>query len=118
MKRGRSNLESKFALLWLAVQGPRLLAEVRFHEERKWRFDFAHVETRVAIEIEGGVWSGGRHVSGAGFCKDAEKYNEAAFCGWTVFRLTPDLIQMDTVQRLMKFIAEKEKLTHERPSKQ
>jgi len=57
--------------------------------ERRWRFDFAHEELRIAIEIEGGVYSRGRHVRPSGFIGDMEKYNRATVLGWQVLRLTP-----------------------------
>ena len=62
-------------------------AEYRFHPDRKWRFDFAWPEARIAYEIEGAVWTGGRHTRGSGFIKDAEKYNHAAALDWLVFRI-------------------------------
>ena len=67
--------------------------EHRFHHTRKWRFDFAHVQRRVAIEIDGGVWSGGRHSGGAGQIGDMEKHNAAAVLGWRVLRFTPQQTQ-------------------------
>lgn len=59
-----------------------------FGKPRKWRFDYAIPEHKIAIEIEGGHWSGGRHNTGAGFVKDMEKYNAAAMLGWRVIRCT------------------------------
>lgn len=58
--------------------------EVKFHPERKWRFDMAWREEKVAIEIHGAVYAGGRHTRGAGFERDREKMNEAQLAGWTV----------------------------------
>jgi very-short-patch-repair endonuclease len=60
--------------------------EYKFHPTRKWRFDFADVENKIAIEIEGGVWTRGRHTRGSGYIKDVEKYNAATVCGWKVLR--------------------------------
>ena len=45
----------------------------------------------VAVEVDGGTWTGGRHVRGAGYRRDAEKLNAAAALGWFVYRLTPDM---------------------------
>ena len=63
-------------------------AEHRF-SERRWRFDFAHTGLMIAIEIEGGVYSRGRHVRPKGFLGDMEKYNRAVVLGWRVLRMTP-----------------------------
>ncbi len=60
--------------------------EYRFHPKRRWRFDAAFPEAKVAIEIEGGVWIRGRHNRASGFLKDCEKYNEAAALGWRIIR--------------------------------
>jgi len=67
---------------------PGWQAEYKFCE-RRWRFDFAHLQKRIAIEIEGGVYSRGRHVRPKGFLGDMEKYNRATVLGWQVLRLTP-----------------------------
>ncbi|MBE3139168.1 MAG: hypothetical protein IMZ53_01140 [Thermoplasmata archaeon] len=60
--------------------------EYKFHPFRKWRFDFAFPEILFALEIEGGVWSKGRHTRGTGFIGDIDKYNEATMMGWRVLR--------------------------------
>jgi hypothetical protein len=99
-----SVLERRFMLCWRAVGGPDLVREIGFVETRRWRFDFAHPETRTAIEIEGGTWSGGRHTRGAGFVRDAEKYNTAALCGWTVFRLPSPLVGVAWAERIRDHI--------------
>lgn len=62
--------------------------EYRFDHTRKWRFDYAWVDYRIALEVEGAVWTRGRHTRGIGFVKDIEKYNEAAIKGWKVLRCT------------------------------
>lgn len=95
-----SALERKFALFWLSCGGPKLEREHAFETGRKWRFDFAHPETNIAIEIEGGIWSKGRHVTPGGFIKDCEKYNTAALRGWLVFRLTDKQITVPMVEAI------------------
>jgi very-short-patch-repair endonuclease len=63
--------------------------EYRFHPVRKWRFDYAFPEHKVAVEKDGGVWSGGKHGRGSGIVKDHEKQNHAAMLGWRILRCTP-----------------------------
>ncbi|WP_288397161.1 DUF559 domain-containing protein [uncultured Acinetobacter sp.] len=60
--------------------------EYRFHPDRKWRADFFITGTNILIEVEGGIWSGGRHTRGEGFIADMEKYNAAAVLGFKVLR--------------------------------
>lgn len=67
--------------------------EYRFSQDREWRFDFAYVDQKIAIEIEGGTKYGkSRHSRGEGFKADCEKYNTAALLGWAVYRFTTDMV--------------------------
>lgn len=68
--------------------GVEVLLEHQFHPKRKWRFDLAIPSVKLAVEIEGAVYSNGRHTRGSGFLKDIEKYNTAAIMGWTLLRFT------------------------------
>jgi very-short-patch-repair endonuclease len=72
--------------------GYQLTPEFRF-SERRWKFDFAHVGSKTAIEIEGGVFSSGRHTRGVGYINDMEKYNKAVELGWVVLRYTPKQVE-------------------------
>jgi hypothetical protein len=56
---------------------------------RRWRFDFCWPDQNVALEVDGGVWTHGRHTRGSGWLKDAEKLNTAASMGWRLLRCTP-----------------------------
>lgn len=76
--------------------------EFRFHPVRKWRFDYAIPEHKIALEVEGGVWTGGRHTSPKGFLGDIEKYNTATLLGWRVFRTTPDELYTGATLKLLK----------------
>lgn len=90
-----SDLEETFIRLWPIVTGNAAPPEreYRFHADRRWRFDFAWPTQRVAVEAEGGTWSGGRHVRGSGFEADVEKYNTAAATGWRIFRCTSKMMK-------------------------
>jgi very-short-patch-repair endonuclease len=72
--------------------GFEFVREFRFHAVRRWRFDFAIPGLLLAVEFEGGAWTGGRHTRGSGFVKDCEKYNAAAVLGWGVLRFTTDML--------------------------
>ncbi|WP_394651020.1 DUF559 domain-containing protein [uncultured Acinetobacter sp.] len=60
--------------------------EYKFHAKRKWRADFLITGTKILIEVEGGIWSGGRHTRAKGYLGDMEKYNAAAVMGFKVLR--------------------------------
>lgn len=64
-------------------------------EGRRFRFDYSWPDVKVAIEVEGGIWSRGSHGRGTGIVRDMEKGNLAAVKGWTVLRLTPQ--QLPTI---------------------
>lgn len=80
----------------LGIQEPK--EEYRFHPTRKWRFDFAWPEQKVALEKEGGAWIRGRHTRGQGFINDLEKYSISAIMGWCVIRVTPQELMTKGVQ--------------------
>src|SRR5688572_23096660 len=94
----RAMTEPAATLLWqIGAANPSLamwaMREVRFHPTRRWRFDIAWPEKKVAVEVDGGSWIGGRHTTGSGFEKDCEKLSEAAALGWRVLRVTPRQIE-------------------------
>ncbi len=72
---------------------PKPQREFIFHKRRKWRFDLAWPDLLIAVEVEGGIWTNGRHVRGEGYESDCEKYNEAQLMGWMVLRFTPGMIK-------------------------
>ena len=90
---GRSGLEEEFLMFLKIAKIPKPEEEFVFAPPRKWRFDFAYPDKKIAIEIEGGVWSEGRHRRPIGFIKDMEKYNAAALHGWRVLRYYCDNIE-------------------------
>ena len=99
-----SPLAAQFEAMWRQLGGPVLDTEVRFHPDRRWRFDYCHLATRTAIELEGGAHSRGRHTRGAGFIGDCHKYNAAARLGYTVFRLATGMVQPDTLSEIIEHI--------------
>ena len=94
-----------FCRLVTAWTGRTCVAELRFHPARRWRFDYAIPELKIALEVEGGIYTGGRHTRPKGFLGDIEKYNTAATMGWMLLRTTPSqLFTSATKQWLDKAI--------------
>jgi len=61
---------------------------------RKFRFDFAWVEQKVLVEIQGGIYQyAPSHTSASGIRRDAEKMNLAVSQGWKVYHFTPDMVR-------------------------
>ena len=79
--------------------------EHRFHPERRFRFDFAWIDLKIALEIEGGIWTHGRHTRPTGYLNDMKKYNLATFDGWDVYRHAPEWIRSgETIKELKSII--------------
>lgn len=101
-------LAARFENLWLLCGGPTLEREYRFHPVRKWRADYCHVATRILVELEGGLYGGGRHSRASGFLGDIEKYNAAAMLGYTVLRLGTGQVDREHVSQIVEFVKRKE----------
>ena len=76
--------------------------EYIFHPTRKWRIDFAWPEEKLAVEIEGGIYSHGRHTRATGFLGDIEKYNALTELNWSLLRYPADMkkIKFDQIRRV------------------
>lgn len=95
------DLTDAFTLLCRKELKVECVREYRFHPKRRWRFDYALPAVKIALEVEGGVWTRGRHTRPQGFLNDIEKYNTATLLGWRVFRTTPsDLYTNGTLNML------------------
>jgi len=88
--------------------GLGFVQEFQFHPKRKWRFDYlvqqgySNDPAHVAVEIEGAVWTQGRHTRGSGYSKDLEKYREAAAMGYRVYRFSTSEILDGTAREFLK----------------
>ena len=69
------------------------IAEHRFAHARRFRFDFANPSWLLAIEIQGGIWTGGRHSRGGkAQLAEMQKMNLAAIFRWHVMYFSPQQI--------------------------
>lgn len=93
-------MNHNLSMLFVASGSPYPEREVKFHPTRKWRLDYAWPDVRLAVEIEGGVYTNGRHTRGHGFVKDMEKYNALTELGWRLLRYEPAKVDFDQVARV------------------
>lgn len=84
-----SNVSPKtYIKLILKLFKTPFVEEHKFHPTRRFLFDWAIPERKIAIEYEGLMSAKSRHTTIKGYSKDTEKYNEAAKMGWVVLRYT------------------------------
>lgn len=62
--------------------------ELVFDSIRRFRFDWAIPDLKIAIEYEGIFSKKSRHTTISGYTEDCEKYNLAIANGWKVLRYT------------------------------
>lgn len=72
----------------LSQAGIPFAREIAFAKPRRWRFDFIFPGQFVAVELEGGSYTGG-HKRGKAYESDCDKHNAAMDLGWKVYRFTP-----------------------------
>lgn len=71
--------------------------EHQFRYDRRWRFDWADLELNLAVELDGYQY----HTIRSRWLSDMEKMNAAAFDGWTVLHVTPDMVHRGQADALM-----------------
>lgn len=94
--------QTRIDLSWTPYGIPLPEIEYCFHPSRKWRFDYCWPSEKIAVEIEGGIWNRGRHLRGAGYLGDMEKYNAGGCLGYRIFRFTPQQLKTGEAQTFMK----------------
>jgi len=78
----KSALEAELALQIRALGLPEPVREYQAITGRKFRFDFAWLENRLLVEVNGGTYTKGAHSTGQGIARDYEKANLATLDGW------------------------------------
>ena len=95
--------ELEYQLDLAEVKG--FVREHKFHPTRKWRLDFAWVDKKIGVEVEGGIWlprSG--HNTGVGITRDVEKGNALTLLGWRTLRVTGKMVKSGDAIDLIKAI--------------
>lgn len=81
--------------------------EFKFHPDRKWKADFHLIDKKILVEVEGGIWTGGRHTRGKGYLGDLEKYNAATMMGFQVIRFSTDQVKSGhAIQQIEKMVGD------------
>lgn len=83
-----SSWEDYYHVQLVEAKLPLPVKEYKFLKNRKFRFDFAWPEVKLAVEIDGNVYQTSRHTSGTGYTRDCEKFALAAIEGYRVVRAT------------------------------
>lgn len=86
----------------LAHDLPPDAEEYRFAPPRRFRADFAYLDARILVEVEGATYANGRHNRGGGYESDCIKYNLAALLGWRVLRFTRAMIESGEATETIK----------------
>jgi hypothetical protein len=68
---------------------PAPIVELRHIPGRRFRLDYAWPDHRIGLEVQGGIWTRGKHSRGAGQKIDMEKNNLGILNGWRVFQCPP-----------------------------
>ena len=80
----KSDLEDTLAFQLDALGLTGYVREYQAMKGRKFRFDFAWLEQRLLVEVNGGTYTKGAHSTGVGIARDYEKANLAVLQGWHV----------------------------------
>jgi very-short-patch-repair endonuclease len=88
----KSALEEEFLFHVKSLNLPAPQEQYQIIPDRKFRWDFAWPDRKIAVEIQGGTWSGGAHSRGWGIQRDCEKNNLAVCQGWRLLYFTSDMV--------------------------
>ncbi len=71
----------------------KLGMEHRFHPVRRWRFDYAFPQIKVAVDYDGVMFRSVGHNSLEKIIKDMERSNHAQLCGWDIYKANAKTVQ-------------------------
>jgi len=98
-RAAREKFERSFAAHWRLLDTEiELEPQAILVPGRQFRFDFAHCESKVAVELDGGLYVNGGHSRGASIEESYVKLREDAKLGWCVLKYgTKQMSRMDSV---------------------
>jgi hypothetical protein len=104
VKKNEANLVLEQHLKELGLE---FYAEWQFCPDRKWKADYRvepseRGEHAMLVEIEGAIFTSGRHTRGVGYAKDLEKYRMASALGYKLFRFSTIEVLNGTAKEFLK----------------
>lgn len=103
----KKQFAATFEATWRLLNGPELEKEFQFCSDRQWRADYA-IESATGkwlIELDGGVWTGGRHSRGGkGYIEDCMKLNNAALLGYRIIRIPTGFATAHYLQQIIDIV--------------
>lgn len=98
----KSKLEDELSQQLKLLKVKKPVREYRFSNTRRFRFDFAWPQEKVACEVQGGIWVGGRHNRGKGYENDCDKLNLCQLDGWLLLYVTTTHIARGDAAELIR----------------
>lgn len=74
---------------------------------RRFTSDYAWPDYKLLVEVQGGLWVGGAHSSGAGVERDIEKAQLVALLGFTLLPVTEKDIRSNHAIKLIQLVLER-----------
>ena len=106
----KSKLEEEMEFQIKGAKLPEPEREFVFIPGRRFRLDFAWVDVRIGLELDGGIFlpkSG--HNTGVGISRDIEKGNLSLENGWKVYRATSKTVKDGSALKMIEGAIKREK---------
>lgn len=102
----RNRFAATFEATWRLLDGPELEKEFQFCPDRQWRADYMFKvgKQNYLVELDGGVYSRGRHTRGPGYVEDCFKLNTATLLGYRVIRIATGMGNADYLRKIIDII--------------
>ena len=91
LSRINSDKLRDFIISYSELPADVVVAEYSFAKSRKFRADVAIPLWRIIAEVDGGIYTGGRHTTASGHITDSDKMCCAAERGWSFWRCHADI---------------------------
>jgi hypothetical protein len=107
MAMKKVNVGEELLAKHLKELGLQFVRGFAFDPGRRWEADFRITNRllngqEILIEVEGGIWTRGRHTRGKGYEEDMRKYNRASVGGFMVLRFSTGQVKSLEAQDFLR----------------